>query len=325
MKEIRLWYTQPGPGDYTDRFLTPLLSRRYKIVLNPCEPDYVISSCGRATGRSYHFDHPDAVKIFYAGENVAPDFNLFDYGIGFHYIDFGDRYLRYPLWLFYLGAMGTARCLPPDAAAASERKFCNFVYSNQKHGDPVRSELFRKLSAYRNVDSGGAFLNNLGYRVADKPEFLKGYKFTIAAENSSAEGYTTEKLIEPLMRGSMPVYWGDPAIENSEFDTAAFVVVKDIDAAVEEVRRLDNDSDAYYEKLSGTIFRDGSPAEVLAGYEERLLDFFGNIFERSKQEAYRRPRYGFNKTLTRNAERMQRTADSWWFGKWHGLKDKLKL
>ena len=37
----------------------------------------------------------------YTGENQVPDFNICDYAIGFHYIDFQDRYIRFPLYHFY--------------------------------------------------------------------------------------------------------------------------------------------------------------------------------------------------------------------------------
>lgn len=37
----------------------------------------------------------------YTGENQVPDFNICDYAIGFHYIYFQDRYIRFPLYHFY--------------------------------------------------------------------------------------------------------------------------------------------------------------------------------------------------------------------------------
>lgn len=40
-------------------------------------------------------------KILFTGENYVPDFHPYDYAMGFHYIDFGDRYLRFPLYVFY--------------------------------------------------------------------------------------------------------------------------------------------------------------------------------------------------------------------------------
>ncbi len=41
-----------------------------------------------------------------------------------------------------------------------------------------------------------------------KMDFLRHYKFTIAAEGFSKPGYITEKLLHPLLVGSVPIYWG---------------------------------------------------------------------------------------------------------------------
>jgi hypothetical protein len=334
---IRIWYTQPGPGSFTERYFTPLLSRRWQVVLDREHPDYVISSCfgmdkryrKRGAGGT-HFDYPDVVKIFYTGENVVPDFNLFDYAIGFDRLDFGDRYIRYPLWLFYLREMGTERREPVTMAEAIDRKFCNFVYSNNWNSDPMRRVLFERLSARKPVDSGGRYLNNMGgRRVEDKLAFLREYKFTIAAENSMVDGYTTEKLIEPLMMGSIPIYWGNPQIEaEGEFNPQALIRVeageKGIEKAVEEAIRLDRDNEAYWKKLNQPIFAGKSVEQMLGDYEEKLLDFFASIFDRPKGEARRRAVYGFNRRVTRDRERMQRSAETWLFKKWHGLKDKIR-
>lgn len=218
--------------------------------------------------------------------------------------------------------------MPENDKKAIERKFCNFVYSNNKHSDPLRIELFEKLSEYSLVDSGGGLMNNMGGRVGDKLEFLRQYKFTIAAENSLVDGYTTEKLIEPLMMGSVPIYWGNPSLAaEGDFNPGAMVLVdkENIEKAVREVERLDTDPAAYLEKLRQPVFQGGKTTrEVLAVYQDGLLDFFGNIFDQPLQAAYRTPRYGYNKPMTLKIKRIHRTADSWLFGKWHGLKEKLK-
>lgn len=72
-----------------------MLSVKYDLVIDPVSPDYVFYSCF-----SFNiYKYPNAVKIYFTGENDVPDFNLADYALGFHYIDFGDRYLRFPLYL----------------------------------------------------------------------------------------------------------------------------------------------------------------------------------------------------------------------------------
>ncbi len=36
---------------------------------------------------------------------------------------------------------------------------------------------------------------------------LSRFAFTLAVENSEDEGYATEKLWQPLLAGSVPIYW----------------------------------------------------------------------------------------------------------------------
>lgn len=46
----------------------------------------------------------------------------------------------------------------------------------------------------------------------DKHELLSHYKFTIAYENTAYSGYVTEKVIDAMVAGSVPVYMGAPDI-----------------------------------------------------------------------------------------------------------------
>ncbi|WP_416171499.1 glycosyltransferase family 10 domain-containing protein [Algoriphagus boritolerans] len=76
------------------------------------------------------------------------------------------------------------------------KKFCCFLASNERAKE--RIEFFKKLSQYKQVDSGGIVHNNLGFRVSDKMKFIKDYKFIVAFENSSYPGYITEKIWHPF-------------------------------------------------------------------------------------------------------------------------------
>jgi len=46
----------------------------------------------------------------------------------------------------------------------------------------------------------------------DKVETHKRYKFSIVIENCRVPGYFTEKIIDCIMMGAIPIYWGDPLI-----------------------------------------------------------------------------------------------------------------
>jgi hypothetical protein len=60
----------------------------------------------------------------------------------------------------------------------------------------------QKLSQYKKVHCGGAYLNNIGFCVprgencSGKIEHNNKYKFAIAFENEDYPGYVTEKICD---------------------------------------------------------------------------------------------------------------------------------
>lgn len=299
-KKIKIYFTDFWKGfDPADNFFVNRLKLYFDVVLDEKKPEYLFYSWNGIKNHKYR----KSIKIYFTGENDVPDFNLCDYAIGFQHINFDDRFLRFPLYLIY-------RCFEQvtqpeidfnDTSALLNRKFCSFVVSNSKVADPIREEFFKKLCEYKKVDSGGRFLNNIGEAVPDKFEFIKNYKFNIAFENSSANGYTTEKLIEPMAAGSIPIYWGDPVV-GLDFNKKSFVCVNDfdcIDEAVKEIIRLDTDDQAYIEMLSESCFAQGHKThrEWLESYD----NFLQRIMNQPVENAKRCTGYGFARYYRKNS------------------------
>jgi len=105
---------------------------------------------------------------------------------------------------------------PASEEIQIKKKFCAFVVSNPANFD--RIDFFRKLSEYKKIDSFGKVLNNAQIESLPGEHYLsllkynhllyKKYKFVISFENSYAKGYITEKLINVLAGGSVPIYRG---------------------------------------------------------------------------------------------------------------------
>ncbi|WP_304246913.1 glycosyltransferase family 10 domain-containing protein [Parabacteroides gordonii] len=287
-KKIRCHFTDFWNGfNYKDR-LEVLLSE-YEVVPDEKNPDYLFYSCFGMN----HLKYDNCIKIFCSGENLIPDLNLCDYAVSLSDIQSGDRILDFNyafLWLY-------RKPFIPDLTSDQllNRKFCNFVYSNNYCADPMRERFYNALSKYKRVDAGGAFLNNMGGRVGDKRSFLKEYKFTIAIENSSLPGYSTEKILDPFLAQSLPIYWGDPNI-SSDYNPNSFVNLMDYNSpeeAIEEIIRLDNDDASYLEKVTTPFWPYGSSIEEFYESElERMRAFFRNIFEQPLEKARRRTGYG---------------------------------
>lgn len=257
------------------------------------DPDYMICSVFGHEALNKKYDN--CVKIFFTGENVCPDFNLYDYAVGFEYLDFGDRYLRWPLYYAYDQELWDAfmsKHLNTQEKLAGKTGFCSFVYSN-KMGDFIREKFFQELSKYKKVNSGGRYMNNIGVPdgVKNKIEFESRHKFSIAFENSSHPGYTTEKLIQSFAAGTVPIYWGDPRIKEV-FNPESFVFVNDyesLDAVVDKVKEIDQ-NDALYLKYLGTpALLDPEKFDRKVQIKQ-LGNFFRHIFSQEKGKAFRRNR-----------------------------------
>lgn len=299
---IKVNFCDFWPNFDNENLFLRFLRKSYDIEISE-NPDFLIYS----VYGDNHLKYNDCVKILFTGENCVPDFNLCDYAMGFHYIDFGDRYLRFPLYVYYqwyhekaLQIHLTQHLNNEELKNLANRKFCNFIYSNNINSDPIRDLFYQKLSKYKRVDSGGKHLNNIGYSVFNKIYFIKDYKFTIAFENSSTPGYTTEKILEPILVNSIPIYYGNPIIQ-FDFNPDSFIIHKTkdlIDYTIEKVIYFDKNDDEYIKLLKMPKL---SSSNTLTNWEESLKSFFDNIFSQNRIDSYRRSIYGFSSYYTDEA------------------------
>jgi hypothetical protein len=275
MQAIRIDFTDFWHPDTTDakreNFLYRLLSRRFDIELSP-HPEFLIYSCFGRRFRAHR-----CLRIFYTGENVRPNFDECDYAFSFDY-PLTARNYRLPLWALQQEVGGLLVPRDADAVLRSKSRFCNFLFSNPRAKERIR--FFKMLSRYKRVDAGGGVLNNIGYSVPpqDTVGFLSQYKFTIAFENSSYPGYTTEKLVRALRAQTIPIYWGNPAVHR-DFNTRAFInchEYPDFGAVVRRVIEVDNDDDLFREYVSEPPFAGSwrDPDREIA----KALDRFATIF-----------------------------------------------
>ena len=127
MKTIKIKFVDFWDGcDVQTLLFYKRLCLYYNVELSE-NPDYLVYS----VFGTEHLKYKKCIKIFYTGENIAPDFNFCDYALGFDYIDFGDRYLRFPI--FYLYKKDMLLCekkhLNNDEILQEKNDFCSFVYS----------------------------------------------------------------------------------------------------------------------------------------------------------------------------------------------------
>ena len=182
--------------------------------------------------------------------------------------------------------------------------FCSFLYSrqwpygglmrvNRYPGVAYRNKLFERLSSYKRVSAGGRVANNIGgvIQLREQLDFRQACKFSIAFENASASGYTTEKIVDAFVSGTVPIYWGDPLI-HKHFNSKAFINCADYsswDEVVEKIIEIDQDDDLYMQYLSEPPFVDGREPEFLK--EENIVARWRDIFQTDEKPRAQQWRY----------------------------------
>ncbi|WQS50746.1 fucosyltransferase [Helicobacter pylori] len=301
-----------GVKEFKASVLYFILKQRYKIILhqNPNEPSDLVFGNPLEQARKI-LSYQNTKRVFYTGENEVPNFNLFDYAIGFDELDFNDRYLRMPLYYAYLHykaeivndttspyklkALYTLKkpshkfkenhpnlcALIHNESDPLKRGFASFVASNANA--PIRNAFYDALNAIEPVAGGGSVKNTLGYKVKNKNEFLSQYKFNLCFENLQGYGYVTEKILDAYFSHTIPIYWGSPSVAK-DFNPKSFVNVHDFnnfDEAIDYIRYLHAHQNAYldmlYENPLNTI--DGKAGFYQNLSFEKILDFFKNILE----------------------------------------------
>ncbi len=313
MKKIKIAFKDfPGPAN--PDAIVSFLKKYYDIEINDQAPDYLFYS---VFGYDF-FKYRDSIRIFFTGENVHADFNLCDYAFGFDWMEFGDRYHRCPNYMLYPEFSGVRDRIRTDVnepePLLNRSRFCNFIYSNAT-AHPFRETFYHRLSHYKKIDSAGIYLNNTGFikgspslglnATIDKISFQRECKFSIAMENSSSPGYTTEKLIHALAADTIPIYWGNPLV-GKEFNTERFINCHDFDSVESVINRvieIDKHPKLYLEILSKPFFANGVVPEFLC--EDWLAKRFEMIFSIEKNAAYRRNFHVWGKEY--EARRVQET------------------
>ena len=165
-------------------------------------------------------------------------------------------------------------------------KFCAAVISNSQITDGFRLNFINELNKYKVIDMGGLYNNNIGGRVKDKAKFLSSYKFSISMENSKANGYISEKILDSFSAGTIPIYYGDYMIDEY-INPKSYILIKgekDMLEKIEYIKKIDNDINLYKSLLKENVLLDD---KIGNKNDKELKKFLQHIFEQDKSKAFR--------------------------------------
>ena len=286
------WNTEYCGGifDPKNNFFTRLLIKyangmEIQIVKPTESPDILIYS----VFGDQHKSVQNCRKIFYCGEPFSQRREA-DLNLTFDYNDINN--IRLPLWLCYMNKELILQAANPRVPTY-KTKFCSFIASGPGL-ENNRKEFIDKLSAYKKVDCGGNYLNNIGYQVplglecSGKIAHNNDYKFGIAFESKNFPGYVTEKICDLYKSQCIPIYWGTCDVV-LDFDPSTFINANDFpnwDALIEHVKKVDTDRELYasyfkkpfFSRMWMDIFKD--PQEIFVkNLTERMLGLQNNLID----------------------------------------------
>ena len=156
-------------------------------------------------------------------------------------------------------------------------RFCCFIVSNPMCWQ--RNNFYEMLNQYKPVDSLGNYKRKLPIDIhvipdRSSPEYsalISQYKFMITFENTSLAYYNTEKILNALKVGTIPIYWGDPLID-AVYNPDCFVWVKTCSAMKEQytefkskielIKQIDSDPEIYAGYFKNALMLDAEAEDV---------------------------------------------------------------
>ena len=99
--------------------------------------------------------------------------------------------------------------------------------------------------------------------------------FGVAIENTSHNGYFTEKILDCFLLKTIPVYWGCSSITNF-FKQDGIITFSNIDDLIVKVNELD---ESYYNDRLDIIEENYNSALQFVNYEQNIVDAITEIFK----------------------------------------------
>ncbi len=270
--------------DNNINYLLNLLRDDFVIDFNNTYPDYLLYDVFGCEHLNQKYNN--SIKIAYYSENMIPDFNQADYALSQAHINYLDRYYKYPsiTWRFSMNNIMAIKKTRNNIK--NRKKFCVAVISNNSSFANFRLNFINQLNKYKKVDMAGKANNNIGKVIENKIEFLSSYKFSIAMENSEGDGYSSEKIIDSFLSGTIPIYYGDYMIDEY-INPNSYILIKgekDIQEKIEYIKKIDNNKKLYRKILNQNVFIN---SDISKKIEKSKDNFFYHIFKQDKKLARR--------------------------------------
>lgn len=258
--------TDPISVDFFTRFLFDIYGEQVSITDNLDEANILVECAFTNiyfvnykkwdasflfTGESYH----NARKITYPSYTciLGPE-------------QTGGNFVALPFYVLYMKLYPQMTFSPTKSITNN-----NTVAVIGYHHDSARCHFLDALEKRMPVLYGGRYKNNIGGRIEGHfasdslCDYYKGSKFVVTMENTKIGHYITEKLINGLRAGIIPIYWGSSHIAEY-FNTKRFLILEDdsaeqIDALIDKMANMSDEE--YFRIVNEPIFNTGVDFDII--------------------------------------------------------------
>uniref|UniRef100_A0A6C0HQ30 Fucosyltransferase C-terminal domain-containing protein n=1 Tax=viral metagenome TaxID=1070528 RepID=A0A6C0HQ30_9ZZZZ len=162
----------------------------------------------------------------------------------------------------------------------NEKKFCLMI--NKSGINPEITHIKNILNKIDTVDSIFDYHNindKSCYNSLEFLEVLNKYKFIICFENSSNDGYITEKIFNCFFSKTIPIYWGSLKCKNY-FNENSFLHYNDnLEELLIQINNLNNNQDLYDKYINNNKISDNYDDQ---NYSEKMLNFIEDCTKNKK-------------------------------------------
>ena len=250
--------TDPIHIEFFLKLLTDVFNEYIEVSYNIDDADILMESI--FTNTSY-INHKDwKASFLFTGESyyaqcMNNNLSLYTCILGFNPTI--NNFVEFPFFVVYLKSFPDMTFKPTQTIT---NNYTAAVISNGSLNE--RTAFLDKLEQRLPVLYGGSYKNNIGRKVEGNfasnnlLNFYKNTKFVITMENAKIGHYITEKLINGLRAGTIPIYWGSRHI-SKYFNSKRFLILEDntestINALIDKMVSMSNEE--YFQIVNEPIF-----------------------------------------------------------------------
>jgi len=271
MNKLRISFADMWDPWHLEDFITPILSKHFEIIHDKNNPDVLFHSIFNRMAETPKYK---CKKILILAENWRASQFKSDFSISFD--PHSETNFRLPLWQIYLLLNPFLKeRLFNRKKIENFQRFCAFTVSNPSNS--LRINHFELLSSYKKIHAYGKVkMNSLELKKISENKYWRDakdefflthpHKFMMTYENSSYPYYCTEKLMDAFLTGSLPIYWGDPKVEE-DWNSKAFINIMKTPNWLDFIKEVDNDKSVFDEMINEPVFTEEQKQKLITNLD----------------------------------------------------------